>query len=288
MKPEIPGHSHPSYGSGAPFAEGSAPRKAEETRSRLVCRRAAITKFAAALTALWLLTGCGGGLAFTGGSIPPGGSARLFGRVSAAENPQQSLSKVTIQVVAQYSATGSKTLTATTASDGSFTLPSVPTGLNTATFTVTATPVSGSNRQSQTVVFQANNGIANDLVVSLPLNTFDVSQGASISLPDLPNIPINQAKVLRAHLLNADGKRLPAQPTLLYVGNFGSIGSDGTFTGTAYGSGTITAFWYNVQSVTAQIVVDPKAKGGGPPDPPDPLPGIGSTDPQPGGSSIGQ
>jgi hypothetical protein len=218
------------------------------------------------LAASWLLCGCGG-LAFTGGSIPPGGT-RLVGRVAAAENPLEPLANATVQVVSHPVTGGVRTLTATTGVDGAFVFTSVPTGSTTSTMTVSVTPDPAERRQSQQVVFQAQNGVTDDLVVALPLQTFDVTLPTSLTLADITTVPPGDTTAIHARLLDSNGKRVSAQPTLLYAGNFGSIAIDETFSAAEPGSGTVTAFWYNLPSVTTQIIVDPNAPQL-PPAPPD-------------------
>jgi hypothetical protein len=271
MTPLTPGHPVSPDGSGIPCADGSASHGAVSAASRLSRRACAGGKGLVALVALWLLCGCGGGLAFTGGSIPPGGT-RLVGRVAAAENPLEPLAHVAVQVVTQPITGGVRTLTATTAVDGTFIFPSVPTGSTTTVMTVTATPDPTQGRQSQQVVFQAQNGVTNDLVVALPLQSFDVHLANSLTLRDIPTLPPGDSTPLHAHLLDSGGIRLSIQPTLLYTGNFGSIATDETFAASkginGRVSGTVTAFWYNLPSVTKQIIVDQNANSL-PPDPPD-------------------
>ncbi|MCW3097560.1 MAG: Carboxypeptidase regulatory-like domain [Chthonomonadaceae bacterium] len=267
MTPVTPGHPVSPDGSGIPCADGSASHGAVRAESRLFRRAFAGGKGMVALVALWLLCGCSGGLAFTGGSIPPGGT-RLVGRVAAAENPLAPLAHVTVQVVTQPITGGTRTLTATTGVDGAFIFPSVPTGRTTTVMTVTATPDPTEGRQSQQVVFQAQNGVTDDLVVALPLKSFDVTLATSLTLHDITTVPPGYSTTIHTRLLDSGGKRLSVQPTLLFAGNFGSIAIDETFAATEPGFGTITAFWYNLPNVTTQILVDPKAPQP-PPAPPD-------------------
>jgi hypothetical protein len=267
MTPVTPGSPVSPDGSGIPCADGSASHGAVAAESRLLSLAYVRGKASLALVALWLLCGCGGGLAFTGGSIPPGGT-RLVGRVAAAENPLEPLAKALVQVTSQPVTGGVRTLTATTAVDGSFTFPSVPTGSTTTLMTVTVTPDPAQGRQSQQVVFQAVNNRTDDLVVELPLNSFNVKLAASLTLGDITTVPPGDTTAIHARLLDSSGKRLSAQPTLLFAGNFGSIAIDETFAASEPGTGSVTAFWYNLQSVSTQIIVDPNAPQV-PPAPPD-------------------
>lgn len=235
--------------------------------SRLPCRAGARAKGLSALAVVWLLCGCGGDLAFTGGSIPPGG-ARLFGRVAAAENPLMPLAHVAVQVETRPITGGLRTFETTTASDGTFEFVTVPTGSTDTTMTVNVMPDPALGRQAQQIVFPAQNGVADDLVVALPLNTFEVKLAASLAVPDFPTLPPLDAAAVHALVLDGAGKRLPVQPTLLFAGNIGSIATDETFTATAPGAGTITAFWYALSSVTKPVVVDRNAPQL-PPSPPD-------------------
>jgi hypothetical protein len=284
MTSVTPGTPVPPERSGIACADGSASHPTVRAGARLPHRLfVGRGKALFALVALWLLCGCGGGLAFTGGSIPPGGT-RLFGRVAAAENPLTPLGHVAVQVETRPVTGGVRTLTTTTASDGSFLFGNVPTGTTTTVMTVTVTPDANLGRQSQQVVFQAVNGRADNLVVSLPLNSLDVSKAATLTLRDVTTLPPGDTASIHARLLNAAGKRLSAQPTLLFAGNFGSIAIDETFAATAPGVGTITAFWYGLPSVTTQIIVDHTAPHL-PPAPPD-LPPAVDSGPVPDGPPI--
>jgi len=259
MTPVTPGTPVSPDDSGIPCADGSASHRAVQTESRLHRRAFAGRKGLAALAALCLLSGCGGGeLAFTGGSIPPGGS-RLVGRVAWAEDPSKPLVNATVQVETRPTSGGVRTLTAITASDGSFTFVDVPTGSTTSTFTVTVTPPVEPDpslaRQSQTIVFQAQKGIADDLAVSLPLTTAPTA--AKLTLSPITTVQEGQTAVIHAHLFDSGGTKLSLEPTLLYAGNFGKIQTDATFLASNPGSGTVSAFWYNLSSVTTSIKVVP-------------------------------
>lgn len=264
MTPVTPGSPVSPDSSGTLSADGSAPHGAVRLESRLPSR--ACVRAACTLIFLCLLCGCGG-LAFTGGSIPPGGS-RMFGRVAAAENPLEPLAHVAVQIETRPITGGLRTLMATTAADGTFSFPSVPTGSTSTTITVTVTPDPALQRQSQQVVFQANNAVADNLVVALPLSSFDVASAAELKLGDITTVPPGAAAAIHARLLDASKKRLSVQPTLLFAGNFGSIALDETFAATEKGTGSVTAFWYTLPSVTKPIVVDPTAAAL-PPAPPD-------------------
>jgi len=260
MTPVTPGTPVSPDASGIPCADGSASHRAVQTETRLHRRLFARRKGLAVLAALCLLAGCGGGLAFTGGSIPPGGS-RLIGRVAWAEDPSKALPNATVQVETRPITGGVRTLTAITASDGSFTFINVPTGSTTTTLTVTVTPPVEPDpalaRQSQTIVFQAQSGVADDLAVSLPLTTAPTA--AKLTLSPIATVQEGQTAVIHAHLYDSGGAKLSLEPTLLYAGNFGKIQIDATFLSAKPGSGTVSAFWYNLPTVTAPIKVLPFA-----------------------------
>ena len=268
MTPVTPGTPVFPDASGIPCADGSASHRAVQTESRRHRRLFARSKGLALLASLCLLSGCGGGLALTGGSIPPGGS-RLIGRVAWAEDPSKALPNATVQVETRPVTGGVRTLTAITASDGSFTFTNVPTGSTTSTFTVTVTPPVEPDpnlaRQPQRIVFQAEKGIADDLAVSLPLTT--AATAAKLTLSPITTVQEGQTAVLHARLFDSGGARLSLEPTLLYAGNFGKIQTDATFLSAKPGTGTVSAFWYNLSSVTTSIRVAP-ADSGLPPPPP--------------------
>lgn len=260
MTPVIPGPPVSPDRSGNLCADGSAFSEAGKAEARLFSRAYAVSRGLIALVTLWLLCGCGNGnLAFTGGSIPPGGS-RLVGRVTAAESPLQPLMHAMVQVETRPISGGVRTLHAVTGIDGTFSFTSVPTGTTTTTMTVTVTPDPAQNRQSQQVVFQALNSRTNDLVVALPLTSFDVKLAKTLTINDITTVPPGDSTTIHVRLLDDSKVRLPVQPTLLFAGNFGSIAVDDTFTATEPGSGTVTAFWYNLPSFTTRIIVDPSAQ----------------------------
>lgn len=272
MTPVTPGHPVPPERSGIPFADGSASPGAVRADSCLPCLACSRGKGLAALAALWLLSGCGIDTAFTGGSIPPGGS-RLFGRVAAAENPLLPLSHVAVQVETRPVTGGVRILHTTTAADGTFDFVNVPTGSTETTMTVSVTPDKTQLRQAQQIVFRAENGRPDDLVVALPLTSFPVDQAVTLSMKDIATLPPGDIAAIHARLIDAGHNRLAVQPTLLFAGNVGTIAVDETFSATAVGTGTITAFWYRLPSVAIQINVDANAAPL-PPSPPDlpPLP----------------
>jgi hypothetical protein len=185
-----------------------------------------------------------------------------------------------VQVETRPVTGGVRTLQTTTAVDGSFRFINVPTGSTFTTMTVTVTPDPLQARQTQQVVFRADNGRTDNLVVSLPLGSVNVDQARSLKLNDIATLPPGDSTVIHARLFDVNGRRLSVQPTLLFAGNFGSIAVDETFAATEPGTGTITAFWYKLPNAATQIVVDPNAPQL-PPAPPD-LPPAVDTVPVPG------
>ena len=267
MTPVTPGRPVSPDRSGTPCADGSASHGAVHPESCLPHRAYRRIKGVVALTTVALLCGCSGGLAFTGGSIPPGGT-RLFGRIAAAENPLQPLANANVQVETRPVTGGLRTLMTTSRADGTFDFITVPSGSTSTTMTVTVTPDPAQGRQSQQVVFRADNGVADNLVVALPLAAFKVSLAKTLTVQDIATLPPGDTTPVRARLFDSGGRRLSVQPTLLFAGNFGSIAVDETFAATFAGSGTITAFWYSLPSASTLVTVDPTAPQL-PPAPPD-------------------
>jgi hypothetical protein len=219
-------------------------------------RRSALFALGAFLS---LLLGCGTGNSFDGGGFPIGKS-RLFGRVVAAENPQKSLISVTLNVTIPNTGAGGRTLQVKTGKDGVFDLSSIDGTNQTSNAQVTVTPDDASGRQSQQLIFPLQGGHTANLVVALPLKTFDVNQAVSISLPSQLILPPGSTVQVLAELKNQVGQVLPVVPTLLFEGNFGTVDGEGTFTASAQGTGTITAFWYNNLHSTTQVVVSDNAQ----------------------------
>lgn len=285
MTPVNPGHPISPEPFGSHSADGSVSPCVAPAKPPHSLRAFLFGKALLALVALGLLCGCGGGLGFTGGSIPPGGT-RLFGRVVQAENPLEPLARATIQVDTRPVTGGHRTFVTKTGTDGTFSLPSVATGTTYATFIVTVTPEAGTPRQSQQIVFRADNGVADNLIVTLPLNTFDVTSAKTLTLQNIVDIPPNSSIAIHARLLDSNGKRLPVQPTLLFAGNFGSIALDETFAASDNtGSGSVTAFWYGLPPAGTTITVDAHAVEP-PPAAPDFPAAPGSTTPVPGGPPL--
>ncbi len=279
MTPVTPGNEPQPVDPCVSSADGSAVtlpifRRTSPARPQLRAVRGLVS-----LAALWLLWGCGTGNSFTGGSIPPGGT-RLFGRVAAAENPLQPLAHAMVMVETRPISGGVRTLQAVTAADGSFDFTSVPTGSTSTTLTVTVTPDPATSRQTQQMVFRADNGRTDNLVVALPPVSFDVNSARTLTLRDVGSLPPGDSATIHTRLLDSAGKRLPVQPTLLFSGNFGSFAADETFAATATGVGTITAFWYTLPSPSISIVVDANAPQL-PPSPPDLPPALTSVDMMP-------
>lgn len=220
------------------------------------------------LTALSVLEtcGCGGGTSFTGGSIPPGGT-RLYGRVVQAEDPLTPLANTTISVTATPAYTNAGPIQLTTNSNGEFNFPTVRFGSTAATINVTVQPGDPTARQSQQVVFRSASGQTANLIVSLPQKSFDITQGTSVAIGSISEVAPQGTAAIQAHVLDSTGHALPVEPTLLFIGNFGTIDGDGTFTASASGTGTITVFWYNVTPVTTAVKADPSASLLPPPPP---------------------
>lgn len=225
------------------------------------------------------MLGCG--TAFSGGTIPPGGS-RLVGRVVSAQNPLSALSNVTVTVLATPKGGTTQTLQMTTGEDGIFDFSKVSTGAGSGTIQVKAVP-SGSDFQSQQIAFQGTNGHTDQLIMALPRSTVDINSAKTLQLsPPLAFLPAGDTIQITAQLRDASGNLLSITPTLLFDGNFGTISGDGTFfvpSGTGAGTGTITAYWYSLPPQVSQISVDNTLAPAPPPVPM--LPRSGGSDPTP-------
>jgi len=236
-------------------------------------------KWLAALSAVLVLgsglTGCGtlNAPSFSGGGVPIGGS-RVFGRVVSAANVSTTLSNVIVKVEATPAGGTPRDLQTTTGKDGTFNFSSVLPGFSNGTVQVTATP-SDPAFQAQQVGFVVSNGHTEQMIVTLAPASFDTTTATSITIGvPSPAVPSGGSIQVQAVLRDAAGKALSIKPTLVFDGNFGTLDPDGTFSvpqGVLSGSGTITAYWFNLLPASQQIHVDANAS----PQPPSPpiLPG---------------
>ena len=199
--------------------------------------------------------GCGGGgLGFTGGGVPIG-KAVLKGRVVAAANPSQPLANAQVTVIATPLSGARYLVTTTTDQNGFFTATDIPTDAVTGVVTADAVSVDGAYKE-QRVSFLARNNHQATLIFALPPATYALDPGTKISIsPAQVTLQTGQNAHFTAKLTSATGAILPFTPTLTFDDDFGSLNSDGSFTGTGVGSGTVSALWYNNLRATATVSV---------------------------------
>jgi len=205
---------------------------------------------------------------FSGGGVPIGGS-RLFGRVVSAADTSTSLSNVTVTVQATPQGGVERDLTTTTGKDGSFNFSNVLPGFSNGHVQITATPDNTNYRPAE-LAFNISNGRTEQMIVTLPPSSFDPTTAQSVSIAIAsPAVPAGGSVQFQAVVRDAAGQALPVSPTLVFDGNFGTLNTDNTFSvpaGVLSGSGSITAFWYNLLPQSQPIHVDKNAS----PQPPQP------------------
>ncbi len=236
------------------------------TLSRFLTRRNLVRGLLLAVI-VTSLSGCGGGpSAFTGGGFPIGRAA-VIGRVVDAQNPSTNLANVRLTLFSTPAEGTTQVLRTTSDANGEFSFANVPTGAIGAPVQVAAEPTNPDYR-SQSVTFQVYNGRKADMVVTLPLQSFDVNQAKSITLSPPTNIlPPGSTVRYTARVYDANGQILPVTPTLILSDALGTLGTDGSFTGTTTGTSTVMAVWYNNLRATSNIIVDSNALPVPPPPP---------------------
>ncbi len=206
------------------------------------------------------LHGCGGGNAFTGGSVPIG-KAALKGRVVRSEDASLPLYNALITIVAAPQNSNATILHTMTDHNGNFSVTGIPTDAVNGAVTVTATPAENAFKAQQ-VSFQLSNNHSATVVFALPPAAYTPAVGTTLTIvPSSFAALAGQRVSFTALLRGPDGAPLPLTPTLFVDDSYGALNSDGTFTGTSAGTSSITAYWYNglkssaVVSVTGQQVV---------------------------------
>jgi hypothetical protein len=205
---------------------------------------------------------------FSGGGVPIGGS-RLFGRVVSAANTSTNLSNVTVDVRATPEGGVEHDIRMKTGNDGMFDFTNVLPGVPVGNVQITATPADTAY-QPATLSFNVANGHTEQLILTLPPASFDPASAQSVAIAIAsPAVPTGSSVQVQAVVRDAAGMPLPVSPTLVFDGDFGMLGPDDTFTVPANvqaGTGTITAFWYNLLPQSQPIHVDSTAS----PQPPQP------------------
>ncbi|MDE2125909.1 MAG: carboxypeptidase regulatory-like domain-containing protein [Armatimonadetes bacterium] len=197
----------------------------------------------------FVVSGCGGSSGFTGGSFPPA----LVGRVVDATSPvQKPIPGASVVITAVPQSGRAVNLSEVTNATGSFYFPRVDLGAATGAVTVSITPPTNAYRPEQ-VSFVMQQSINGDLLVCLDPSVGGHT-GASLALP-VESFKVGQTASLNAQLLDAAGKAVAVQPTVLALGNLGVVNPDGTFTAIASGSGVVAVFWYALPPVTQAITV---------------------------------
>jgi hypothetical protein len=244
------------------------------------CGGLRISALAVPALLLWIafnaIIGCSSGsLAFDGGHIPIGGSAAsaISGVAFAAESYNTPIAGATVTVT-NTSITGSQsTQTAITAADGSFKLNPFLDAPNVNQYLVSVTPPQGTNRVMEQIAFPVTAGQSAAVAVAIPQASFNETLPASVTiLKQSYTLHTGDTVAIGAELLDSQGVPLPELPTLVFTGSFGEISSDGLFTSTESGVGTIAAYWNTgttqLQSTTATITANTSTNHLPPPPPP--------------------
>ena len=219
----------------------------------------------------WALVGCAGSgpPSFSGGGVPIGGS-RLFGRVVAAAKPSVSVGNVALQVQATPDGGTPVNLQTTTGPDGTFNVSNVMPGSASGTVQITATATEP-GYETQRFAFSLASGHTAQAIVTLPPASFDPTSAKTIALAIAsPAVPTGGSVQIQAVVRDAAGQPLGVMPSLVFDGIFGTLAQDGTLTvpkGILSGTGSISAYWFNLGAQSQPIHVDPNA-GQQPPSPP--------------------
>ncbi len=258
---------------------GSAPTHATVRLTQPAGRRgkrgAAMALLAATVVvAAPLMAGCGGGLGFTGGSIPIG-KAVILGKVVRAEQASLPLEGATITAVAKTAEGKTTVLQVISNAGGTFMLTNVPTGATLSQVDIDVSPSQDSARYSQHFQFQISDGGAANLIAALPTLDAGVYDAATLSITAVSRAPLGQ----RIHIYSSvrDHREIPLHlvPSVLYIGNnaildtmepdnskpnnFGVESRIYLDTRTV-GSGSVTAFLFNgLHSTPVIITADPQA-----------------------------
>jgi len=209
-----------------------------------------------AAVGLGLSTSLGCGSGFTGGSIPTGGT-RLVGNVVAAENTLTPVQGAVVTVTVLPVSNSNPPQQYITDQNGAFGFAHIPIAAQgSTTIQVTVAPAASSGRQSNQINYTVPSGRDADLLATLPPTSFNVNTAATVSISTLPSFPPNDTITMPAYIYDATGKLLPYGPSLLFVGNFGTLSLGSDFDASEGGTGTVFAFWYNLPVTYSSVVVN--------------------------------
>ena len=218
------------------------------SRRRRLARRRLLSALALSLS------GCSGGNAFTGGSVPIG-KAVLKGRVARSEDATLPLYNAQITLVATPQNSDAKIFHAATDHNGVFTVTDIPTDAVSGPVTVTATSADGAYKAQQ-ISFRLTNNHSASVVFALPPATYTPAIGTTLTLsPAHLTAQPGQRVPFAAQIKDPNGVLLPLAPTLFFDDSFGVLNPDGTFSATSVGTGAIAAYWYNGLKASATVTV---------------------------------
>ncbi len=219
---------------------------------------------AGCLTAVIMMCGCGhGGLGipFTGGGFPTGLNTRMSGRVVRADNSLQPLANASITLTVSTTRYVLAQFQATSAADGSFSFPAIPTGENsvTADIDIVTTDISV---QEQKIKFAVSHDQPVQLIAAVPPAGFNINQAASVTVTlSKAIVPIEMNIPFVTKVLDNQGNTIALMPSLLFYGGFGSVGIDNTFYANSSGKGQIIAVWNSsIHSEASNITADSTLK----------------------------
>lgn len=218
----------------------------------------------ACLMAGMVVCGCGhggGGFPFTGGGFPNGLNTRMSGRLVHADNSLLPLANAAITLTVSTPRFVLAQLQATSAVDGTFSFPAIPTGAYSVSADIDIVPADR-GEQEQKFKFALMHDQPVQLIAALPPASFDISQAASVTLtlsrttvPTAVNIPFV------TKVIDNQGNTISLSPSLLFYGGFGSIGIENTFYATSSGSGQMIAIWSStLHSAAVNITADENLK----------------------------
>ena len=215
---------------------------------------------------------CAGHLAcgISGGSIPPGRSAGLKGRVISSESPGTPLPNILVLVEATPDSGISTVYQTRSDANGYFSLTNLPTGERYSSVTVTVKP-DAANLRAETVMFRIPTDHTATMIAAVTNTATNVSPVGSVSISP-QRVTVNPGDVVHFTPVYRDTTgqilNLPLAATLVLPDDVGTLQSDGTFTATSSGAVNLIAYWYNASYGTASVNVE--ATGTlTPPPPPD-------------------
>lgn len=203
----------------------------------------------AALVAILLISGCGGGLnSLTGGSIPIG-TTLVTGVVIDSNNPTQIVPDTNVVLVINDTFNQDSS-----DSKGHFDLGTVSAGDYKLNF---RPPQGGSGQPTSNWDIRLPDDTRAQIVAAVLPNGFDPSLVDHVKLnPDKITLRVGAGVRFIPSAYDQLGNKLDVTPSLLLVGDVGDLASNGTITAYQAGNAKLTA-WLNGKEITADVTVIP-------------------------------